>query len=675
MALLFFLAGCQPKRPLEGPPVEEISPAKEMLRDARQYERLGELDRAYEAYAAFVRRQPAGEEARDALLRMAQIRYGDRRFKDALALFERIDREYPSHPERAHVGLHILNTLFRVEAYERCRSEAEAWLQRYAGSPLEGDVLFLKGQCDAALGRPVEAFFTWIRAAGLPSVSAGRLEELDKAVADLIETATAPQLQAMGRERTNNPFLPLILHRIATLHMETGDLTAAREAALKLLEATSSPDWTLQARRILARIDEELSVRKGRIGCLLPLSGPFAIYGRETLNGIEMGASPWFSREGEAEIELIIRDTRGDAETSAAAVEELIQKEQVMAIVGPLSSKAALAAAERAQELGAPIITLAQKEEIPAIGEMVFRNFLTPAMEVSALVDQAFHGLGFRRFGILYPDNPYGQYFMGLFWDRVEALGGTITAVEAYPPDKTDYGDEVRRMVGLYYPRPPSVVRMLEAIKAQSGVTETESDEPEPIVDFDAVFIPDNSDRVALLAPQFPFHRVLGVRLLGTSLWQSGTLIELAGDYIRGAVFPSGFFPESDVEPVPSFVADFHSAFGQAPGPLAANGYDTIRFLKKVLGERGVQTRKELQRALCATDDVAGVTGTIRFDESGEVQRRPQLLTVSRGRFEAFVPPEPPPDALPDEGGDGEPSPLTGITPRSVVVVERPETP
>jgi ABC-type branched-subunit amino acid transport system substrate-binding protein len=632
MALLLFTAGCQPKRPPEGPPPEAEVTAETGLEQALQYERLGELERAFEAYAEFIRDNPRDGKAPRVLHRMAGIRYGDRRFEEALSLYERIQRDYPAYPDRARVGAEMLTTLYRMEDLDACRSRGEAWLSEHPGHPLSGDVLFLLGRCEADAERPVRAFERWMEAARPLADDPGELRSLDTAVRGLIEAASLPQLEAMAEQREANPYLPDILHRISVLHEEEGRLDEARQAALDLLDVTSSPEWQLEARKVLARIDEELSVSRGRIGCLLPLSGPYAIYGRETLNGIQMGAANWLSGPGEPEIELIIRDTAGEEGKAVEEVEDLVRRERVMALIGPLSSKVAEAAATRAQELEVPIITLAQKESIPQIGDSVFRNFLTPAMEVEALADHAFYDQGVRRFGILYPDNPYGRYFMNLFWDRVEELGGTVTAVEAYPPEKTDFADEVKKMVGLHYPRPPSVVRMLERQRAASGATEP-PDEPEPIVDFEAVFIPDNSERVALVVPQLPFHRVLDVQLLGTSLWQSEALIELAGDYVQQAVLTSGFFPAGEAEPTASFVQQYRSAFGKEPGLLAAIGYDTVRYLKRVLENARVTTRNELRRALSESDGLPGVTGEIRFDAGGEVMKRPLLLTVKRDRF------------------------------------------
>jgi ABC-type branched-subunit amino acid transport system substrate-binding protein len=315
-------------------------------------------------------------------------------------------------------------------------------------------------------------------------------------------------------------------------------------------------------------------------------------------------------------------------------VEELALKEKVMAIIGPLASKPALAAAKKAQELGIPIITLTQRDGITAEGEMVFRNFLTPSKEVKTVLDKMMAQGGLNRFAILYPDNSYGRFFMNLFWDGVEQLGGVITAVESYHPDETDFAAQIKKMVGLYYPRPEPVGEELENeenLDDEQDEDEPDSEEePEPIVDFDAVFIPDNHHKVALIAPHFPFHNVFNILFLGTSLWQSSELIETSGDYVQGAIFPSGFFEKSSSETIKEFVELYKENFESEPGALAANGYDTTRFLKRLKAERKIRTREDFLKALLAHDSFFyGVTGRISFDAQGEVEKDPILLTIS----------------------------------------------
>lgn len=638
MALWLLTFGCQIKPPPKEPAPPLKPPHEEAFEQALKYEHLGEYQRAYEAYVAYVEDYPSGEYARLALYNMGRIRYGDRRFREALAIFERVSQEYPSHPEQPGVEFDILSTLYRLGEFEQCLHRGDAWLESHPGHPLEGDVLYLLGKCAADSGRTLQAFSWWILAAERFRDSLEKLAVLDDMVLDLIDRASLNELEVLAAMREDNPFLPAIFHRTAALHEEQGDLLQARKTAMALHEMTSSAAWRLKANRILTRIDEALSVRTRRIGCLLPLSGPFAIYGREVLKGIQLGAAPWFSGPGDPEIELLIRDTQGDPEVSVRALEELAQEERVIAVIGPLSSRAAEASAARAQELGVPIITMAQREGLPATGDMVFRNFMTPSMEVKAILDHAFFQKGIQRFGILYPDNPYGRHLMNLFWDRVDDLGGEIAAVEAYPPDKTDFSDEIKKMVGLYYPRPASVVRMLEQMRIESGVTAAVSDdEPPPIVDFDAVFLPDSIDRVALVAPQFPFHRVLDLQLLGTSLWQSADLIDLTGDYVQNAIIPSGFFPDSGTEAATTFQDRFRESFEEDPDKLSATGYDTMQYLKKVLSDNRILSREDLKRALWESEGMTGATGEIRFDREGEILRDPLLLTVRGRRFVPVV--------------------------------------
>ena len=274
---------------------------------------------------------------------------------------------------------------------------------------------------------------------------------------------------------------------------------------------------------------------------------------------------------------------------------------------------------------------------------MVFRNFLTPSKEMQSILEKAIIGLGRKRFAVLYPDNPYGRYFMNLFWDKAEELGGTIRAVESYRPEETDFADQIKKTVGLYYPRPPLVVQTYMQMKGAEWENEMEerqlSDEgPEPIVDFDAVFLPGNPEQVALLAPQFPFYNIFDVLLLGTSLWQSPDLIKTAGDYLQGALFPSGFYAKSNASGVRDFVALYQENFESEPGLLAASGYDTIRFVKTVLGDGVIRTRRDFRYRLAHYETFYGITGRISFDDRGEVEKIPLLLTISGRHFKEMSP-------------------------------------
>ena len=123
---------------------------------------------------------------------------------------------------------------------------------------------------------------------------------------------------------------------------------------------------------------------------------------------------------------------------------------------------------------------------------------------------------------------------------------------------------------------------------------------------------------------------------MGTSLWQSPELIETAGDYVQGAIFPSGFFESSGESCVSAFSEDYLMDFDAMPGILVATGYDTITLLKHMMAVKHVRTREELKEALLECRDFPGLTGNVVFDSEGEVEKEPFLLTISGRRMVVY---------------------------------------
>jgi ABC-type branched-subunit amino acid transport system substrate-binding protein len=361
------------------------------------------------------------------------------------------------------------------------------------------------------------------------------------------------------------------------------------------------------------------------------------VYGEEALNGIQLGMDIFSGQREQPVRELVVMDTAGDPARAVAALETMVREERVMTVIGPLSSRAAAAVAQRAEELGVPIIALTQKEGITEGKEMVFRNFLTPHREVDRVLEVALEAMGLKRYAILYPENSYGRHFMNLFWERVEKRGGVVTAVESYDPDETDFAEEIKKMIGTYYPRPASLTeRRRNERPPEEEENRLNMEEPEPIVDFDAVFIPDSYTRVAMIAPQLVYHDVVDVQLLGSSLWQSPQLLEMSREYVQGALFPSGFHESSGMPGIRGFIETYTASFESPPGILAASGYDTVRFLEQVMSGQGVRTRSQLQKAILWSQGFDGVTGRIFFSFGGEVEKDPILLTVLGKRISMY---------------------------------------
>ncbi|MCJ7685089.1 MAG: penicillin-binding protein activator [Desulfobacteraceae bacterium] len=634
VGIAFFLAACQTKAP---PPVKVELGRSEPFAIAEGYLQNGELKKALNAYETFLQHAPKGERSALALKRTSEIYLKLNQPENALTILEKISREYPDYTWIPGVRYEIADILFRIGKHKLSATKALEWLDTYPDHPLKRDILILLGDNFSALGEKAEAFSWWLKAKEAWSDDPQRIAQLDEKLNELISNSGLKTLDQLAGGAAGTLYAPKIYYRIASIYLEQNETKQAIKAATSLLHSTKDEEWLSKGSALLKRTEEEMAVKQGVLGCLIPLSGPFSIYGEEVLKGVELGLGVHGDQTAQIGLELLIRDTKGKPEEALAALENLVIDEKIMAIIGPVSSKVAIAVAKKAQEMGVPIISLTQREGIVEEGEMIFRNFLTPSQEIEGLIDVAIGQMGLKRFGILYPDNAYGRYSMNLFWDRLNDMGGTVTAVESYGVDDTDFADQIKKMVGLYYPRPASLVQRLEDMKTPEDEEESiYPEEPEPIIDFDAIFIPDSFQRVAMIAPQLAFHDVLGVQLLGTSAWQSPKLVEMAKDYIQGALFCSGFFGDSEEAGVRIFVEEYRDNFDADPGILAANGYDTIRLLKKVLSEKEIRTRKDLVNALLGSQGFAGVSGIITFDSNGEAEKEPVLLTISGNNMVLF---------------------------------------
>lgn len=609
--MALFLFACQPKRPVP-PKVTETRSDPFVI--AEKYQQKGEFQKALTSYRIFLKRVRKDDRIPLALQRMAEIHLKLKNPEKALSSLERLSRAYPDYTWMPEVRYQISVILNRLEKYEASANNAIRWLDQYHEHFLQKDVLVLLGNDFCAMGKTEEAFFCWVEAEKAWKDDPEKKTELDEKLKTLIGTSSPVLLSRLLESERESLYPPEIYHQMSLVFLSQNEPGRAEKAVRTLMESTRDPHWISTGEDILTKIENEMAICENCIGCLLPLSGPFAAYGQEVLNGITLGMvrAPM---DG-IKMKVIIRDTAGKPEKALGELETLVNTQKVVGVIGPLSSKIAAFISEKAQELGVPMIALTQRRDIVKTGDMVFRNFLTPEQEIDSLLQVAMGQLGLERFGILYPDNAYGRFCMNLFWDKLDELGGSVTAVESYPTNVTDFADQIKKMVGLYNKRKT-----------------TGDEEAPPLIDFDAVFIPDTYQRVAMIAPQLAFHDVLGVRLIGTRLWHSPKLLEMARNYVQGAVFSSGFVADSEDPRVMAFVNDYRNNFGEIPGTLAANGYDTIRLMQTILTENNPQTRGDLRQALFDLPVFDGVTGPFSFDAEGEALKTPILLTISGSRM------------------------------------------
>ncbi len=425
-------------------------------------------------------------------------------------------------------------------------------------------------------------------------------------------------------------FLFWIGHNYADLE----DYPSAQVALETFLESYPGHSRADDARSLLSVI-RQIRFDKDTLGCILPLSGKYKIYGEKALMGIQLAVRDLSQAYGR-ELRVIVKDTRSDPEQAALCVEELA-RDNVFAIAGPLLVPEA--AGKKSEELGIPMIALTQKSEFPSQGEYLFSNFITPEMQVQALGAYIFMELGLKKVAILYPDERYGRRYMELFWDMVDQFHGQVVGVEAYDGNKTDFTQPLQKLTGEYYPvpgflKPPAPPTDPDAsAQKNSSRSSAVANEDRIKIDFQALFIPDAPSRVNLILPQLAFNDARGMVLLGNNLWHQKSLLTQAKGYNKNAVICDGYFGDSENPITAGFDKNFRALFGESPGFLEAVSYDTASLLFTGVMNSEVDSRQSLKDLLQGKLMFNGVTGSTVFDKTGTPHKELFLITVKNGRF------------------------------------------
>ncbi len=540
-------------------------------------------------------------------------------------------------------------------------------------SPSEAEALLLAGRCLHRLGRPDEALALTQKSIKIPGISeemklenyklrfaiqgdlGDRLDALRSVIyitekdpdrnsrdsyrvraMDFVESRlTDQELETVAKSSEFGMVRGSALFRVGLQSFEQRDFSRARDYFSSAISLLQTGDLVERAKGYISQIDSRREVDSRTIGAVLPLTGRHASIAQKTLRGLQLGLGIYGSNR--SDLRLAVVDSEGNPDRARRAVERMVAEDHVIAVVGSLLSREATAVASKADELGVPSLALSQKAGLTDIGETVFRNSLTSEMQVRQLVRVAMEKLGLKKFAILYPNDAYGVEFTNLFWDEVLARGGEITAAQVYGPSDSDFSGAVKRLVGQYYVEDRASeykARLTDWYKKQKSLGARQKPPDEllpPIVDFDAIFIPDGIKAIRQIVPTLAAQDVTGVRLLGTNLWNTTELVR-SEKRTDGAIFVDSYLPSDQEFASSVFYKDFQRAFGEAPGPFEAQAYDAGLILRQALAS-GNRTRPDLTKQLTRLENFPGAVGRLNFSGVREIARPIVTLTVEDGKI------------------------------------------
>ena len=642
MALLLGACAIKPVPERAAPEYQLFSQAEKMMQEKSYEKALAHFKEYYEQF-------PDAPLADAALMKMASIHATLGDFEQASSIYHRLIGEYPGSPFVPDARFEILVMYYNQGEYDHVIEQATQFLKQKPSRVHIQKTYVLLGDTYKAMSSPKDAVSYYIMA--LRKSKDIEKDSIFKKLKDTFRGLEHQDIITLFNQVKDNTLKGYLMFQLGLIYTEEEKYDEALKILTAFTEKFPEHENVQQAKRLISLINKRSVYSRYTIGCLLPLSGPYKIYGNGALKGIQLAFNQFNAKNPERSIKIIVKDTGSDSAKSEVAVKELFE-ENVAAIIGPVITSGS--AAKAAQNYRIPIITLTQKDNIPELGEYVFRNFITPGMQVKALVSYAAKELGLKSYAILYPDERYGETFMNLFWDEVIAHKGKVVGVESYRPDGTDFADPIKKLVGLYYDVPEDLKNIDETAKekendeATENIIETllspldeksenwdikENEESEAIVDFDAVFIPDAPKKSGLIIPQLAFYDVKDTYLFGTNLWHSDNLIDMAYKHAQGAIMPDGFFAESKSQNVKQFVNGYNEIFHQEPGFIEAVAYDTALILFQIVSRPDVRFRSVIKNELKRLDGFQGVTGLTSFDNDGNAIKNLYLLQIRGQRF------------------------------------------
>jgi len=264
--------------------------------------------------------------------------------------------------------------------------------------------------------------------------------------------------ESLAQYVSNYPESPLRCEALFQLGRRQADAGRRVEAAQTLkdyLAACPSHPQSRDAAQMLQGLEVKSAGKVRKVGVLAPLTGSYAGFGKDLLEGIRLAVEKANQTSSSEEpIELLVRDTAGDSVEALKAAKTLILQDGVVALLGPVAGSETTAVAALANQERCPILCpAASRDTLSSIGPYVFRNSMTNEGQGRALAQYAVDKMGLRSFAIVSPQDAYGEVLADSFRKKAESMGASIVASASYPPNSTDFRQALTALGG----RNPSI--------------------------------------------------------------------------------------------------------------------------------------------------------------------------------------------------------------------------
>lgn len=350
-----------------------------------------------------------------------------------------------------------------------------------------------------------------------------------------------------------------------------------------------------------------------KVGLNLELTGSIPKVGEHSRVAAEMFAEETNAAGGldiggkKYTIELVVEDNNGTAEGAAAAANKLITQDNVLVLVGPNASVAAVPAGEVANNLATPMISPWSTNPNTTLNRpWVFRAPFLDPFQGPVVANFATEQFGAEKACVLFDvasDYPKGLADnFKIAWEGLHGPG-SVVAFESFTTGDQDFSAQLTK------------------IKA---------------TDCQVLFTPQYYSEVPLIVEQ---AQDLGITLpiMGSDSWGDPQLLELCGDTCEGFFYSTHYAASGATGATKEFIDKFQARHGEIPSDVGALTWDSMKIVAQALQNCGSlggnleENRTCVRDGMAAIKDFEGITGTMTFDEQGDPIKCAVIVQIQGG--------------------------------------------
>ena len=352
-----------------------------------------------------------------------------------------------------------------------------------------------------------------------------------------------------------------------------------------------------------------------KIGAIFAITGPAANLGLPESRTLQMLVDDANASGGIAgrRIELTIKDSQGDAEKAISFAKQLVEEQQVLAIIGPSTSGESMKLKGYCDENEVILLSCAAAEAIVnPVAKWVFK---TPQMDrfAAQMIFDAMKTMGISRVGAVVSNTGFGQGGKAQLEKLAPQNGITVAITEVYDSTATD------------------LTAVLAKVKGQD-VQAVVNWSVEPAQSL----VPKNMKQMGFDVPLFQSHGFGNI-----------SFVAAAGKAADGIIFPAGRLLVADVLPaghpqkqlLTAYKKEYEAKFHEDVSTFGGHAYDAFLILTEAIRKAGTTDKDKVRDAIEGLRGLVGTAGVFNFspeDHNGLTMDSFEMLTVRNGAFAVY---------------------------------------